>query len=389
MKVFVLGASGTYGSGTAKLLANDDRVEAIALAARNTDKLEALAKEIGAKACIVQADASDSAALCKTLGGYDVLVNATGYYQELIGSVLDATISTNIAYVDISEPTEAAEMAFGRHESAQAAGCTALIGVGSTPGVTTMLGLYAASQLDHCQMLDTGFVVAAGLYFSDDEQVMKQIRQRQKPVAVHQTIIEIMADPVWVVQEGSLVTVDPMEARRKVKLAGYGEAWVYPIAMSTPVTLHEHLPQTDSISVCTAFLPDEVNAILYRYAQNYKRGEADLQTVVSEMFAEVGRLSEEQKSTPLGLPAYLQWACASGEKDGQKITVNVGLSEPLTTVAAFAAGALALGSGAINKPGVWPVEACFEPMQFFDAVSQVQYSRAYNIEALLMEKQEA
>ena len=385
MKIFVLGASGTYGSGTAKLLANDERVAAIALAARNTDKLETLAAEIGPKAIIIQCDASDSSTLANQLAGYDVLVNATGYYQELIEPVLDAAIAAGVAYVDISEPTEALEKAFARKDAASGAGVTAMIGLGSTPGVTSMLGVHAAAQLDRCLSLNTGFVVAAGLYFLGDEAVLQQIQQRQTPLAVHQTIVEIFSDPVQVLENGKLITVDPMDAGRSVKLAGHGEARVYPIAMSTPHTLKDHLAGLESMAVCTAFLPDIINATVYQYAQRYKNGEADLQSVVSDMFTEIGRLPDDQKAAPEGLPAYMQWSVASGEKNGQTTLVRLGLKEPLSTVAAFAAAALALGKGDISKPGVWPVESCVEPLPFFDAVSQVQYGRPYTPESLLME----
>ncbi len=385
MKVFVLGASGAYGSGAAKLLAADERVKTVALGARNTDRLAAPAEEIGAKAEVIGIDAGNSAALTEALNGSDVLVNATGFYQELIEPTLDAAINAGVAYVDISESVEAAEKAFARHKAAQTAGRTAMVGVGSTPGVTTMLGVHAARQLHRCRTLATGFVVATDLYFPGDEKALEEITTRQRPLAVHQTMIEIFADPVQVVENATLHVVDPMQSRRKVKLPGHDETWMYPVAMSTAATLRDHLPDTDSIAVCMAFLPDAVNAAVYRHAQTYKQGNADIQTAVAAMFSEIGRLPEEQKSAPAGLPAYMQWAAASGEKDGAEITVNLGLAEPLSTAAALAAGALALGSGVLRKPGVWPVEACFDPMQFFDTVSQVQYGRAYNRDALLME----
>ena len=62
----------------------------------------------------------------------------------------------------------------------------------------------------------------------------------------------------------------------------------------------------------------------------------------------------------------------------------VSLAEPLSTGAAFAAGALSVARGETVTRGVLSPEAAFDPLVFFDAVSKLEYGRPYRRESLLI-----
>ncbi len=385
LKVFVLGASGLYGGATAKLLADNEEVGVVAIAGRHTETLTPLAGDIGDKASIVTVDALDRSALGAAIKGFDVIVNSTGYYEQLLEPVLGAAIDAGVNYVDISESTEAAELAFAQDRAARDAGITAIHGIGSTPGVTSLLGVYAADQLDHCYQVSCGFVVAASAYFPDDTSVVEIMRKRDIPQAVHATIIEVMSAKVQVIKQGKPEIVDPMSGRFQVPLPQGVDVTVYPIAMSPPLTLYKKLPEAREIASCMAFLPDNINTILYKHAQDHARGKVDLNTAVCNLFEELGTLPAEQRALAEGVPAYAQWAHALGEIDGSRKQVSVSLAEPLATETAFAAGALGVARSEITGLGVLPPEACFEPLAFFDAVSQLGYGRPYNRESILIQ----
>lgn len=81
------------------------------------------------------------------LSGADLVVNMTGPYYTLGPIILDAAIAAGTDYLDICDDADATELLLDRNESAEKAGVTALVGMGSAPGTTNVLVRLALDAL--------------------------------------------------------------------------------------------------------------------------------------------------------------------------------------------------------------------------------------------------
>lgn len=90
-----------------------------------------------------KASAEQAGEIERLIRGADVVVNCT--YGAKCMEILDAAIAARIPYVDV-HGTLLMEERFSRSDAAKAAGVTALIGMGVSPGLTNMLAAWGARK---------------------------------------------------------------------------------------------------------------------------------------------------------------------------------------------------------------------------------------------------
>jgi saccharopine dehydrogenase (NAD+, L-lysine-forming) len=152
--VAVLGAAGTIGPAIVRDLAEGDGVGRLVLLDRAADRVEAVAAAHGggqAKAEVV--DAADPAGLAAALqaAGASVLVNAASYRLNL--SAMEGALGAGCHYVDLGGLYHTTRRQLGLHDRFAAAGLTAVLGLGASPGKTNLLAAWAAAQLDEVRAL--------------------------------------------------------------------------------------------------------------------------------------------------------------------------------------------------------------------------------------------
>lgn len=81
----------------------------------------------------------------------DIVANLAGPYYRTGTQVLDAAIETNTTYLDICDDADVTLPMLERAEAARAAGVTAVIGMGSSPGTTNILIRAAVDYLGPVQ----------------------------------------------------------------------------------------------------------------------------------------------------------------------------------------------------------------------------------------------
>ena len=81
----------------------------------------------------------------------DIVANLAGPYYRTGTQVLDAAIETRTTYMDICDDADVTLPMLERAEAAQAAGVTAVIGMGSSPGTTNILIRAAVDYLGPVQ----------------------------------------------------------------------------------------------------------------------------------------------------------------------------------------------------------------------------------------------
>jgi saccharopine dehydrogenase-like NADP-dependent oxidoreductase len=157
-KVLALGAGG-MGSVAAKTAALLPEVESLTIADINLDAAQRVAAEIGPKAIGIAVDVNNPKQLSDAIAAHDIVLNATGPFYELGSLVLDCAIEHGVHYANICDDWEPTLAMLSRSEAAQKTGTVAIIGIGCSPGITNMLAVKAARQLDEVDELITGWSI--------------------------------------------------------------------------------------------------------------------------------------------------------------------------------------------------------------------------------------
>ncbi len=147
-KVVVLGGCGAVGSVAAKTLAAQESVSKVVIADFRSDGASELAAQIGAgKVEAKFFNAEDQGSIREAIDGADIVLNCVGPFYKTVKTILSAVIEAGINYVDVCDDVDVTLDILNMSDRAKAAGISALIGMGSSPGATNLLAKLAAEQL--------------------------------------------------------------------------------------------------------------------------------------------------------------------------------------------------------------------------------------------------
>jgi saccharopine dehydrogenase-like NADP-dependent oxidoreductase len=147
MKIVVLGGAGKMGCIAAQDLAGDRRVREVVIADWDLDQARAVAETINSpKVGIQQVDVTDHHALVGVLKGADAGLNATVYYFNL--QVMEACLEAGVPYTDMGGLFHITRKQLELSDRFAEAGLSAVLGMGSAPGVPNVQTRYAAARLD-------------------------------------------------------------------------------------------------------------------------------------------------------------------------------------------------------------------------------------------------
>ncbi|HLY30939.1 MAG TPA: saccharopine dehydrogenase NADP-binding domain-containing protein [Ktedonobacterales bacterium] len=155
MHIVVLGGGGAMGRITVRALAEDDRVTQVTVADLRHEAAERVVAWLGKgrdKARAVACDVRDHKALVGLLDGAQALLNATDYPFNL--DVMRAALAARAHYADLGGLFHMTRRQYELHDACREAGITAVLGIGSTPGITNVLARVAVDQLDRVERLD-------------------------------------------------------------------------------------------------------------------------------------------------------------------------------------------------------------------------------------------
>jgi saccharopine dehydrogenase-like NADP-dependent oxidoreductase len=147
MKIVVLGGAGMMGCIAVQDLAHSEAVDEVVIADLNVERAEQVAEFIGsARLSRLQVDVRDHEALVGALRGAQTCLNATVYYANL--EVMGACLEAGTHYTDLGGLFHTTLKQLQLHEQFKAAGLSAILGVGSAPGIPNVQSRYAADRLD-------------------------------------------------------------------------------------------------------------------------------------------------------------------------------------------------------------------------------------------------
>jgi saccharopine dehydrogenase-like NADP-dependent oxidoreductase len=152
MHIVVLGGAGAMGRVTVRTLLDYDDIDQVTIADYSEERAQKLAASLDSnKIAVCQIDVNDGDQLAHLLRGANVALSAVDYVYNV--PVLKACIRGKVHYADLGGLFHMSRTLMGLHAEAQAAGITAILGMGGTPGITNLLARAAVDQLDSVQSI--------------------------------------------------------------------------------------------------------------------------------------------------------------------------------------------------------------------------------------------
>jgi len=371
MRIVVLGGAGKMGCIAVQILASDDRVKEVVLADLNLDQAKIVAEYIKSpKIEIQKVDVNDQEGFLKVLDGASACLNATVYYTNLL--VMETCLKAGVPYTDLGGLFHITRKQLELHDRFEEAGVSAVLCMGSAPGIPNLQARYAADRLDTIESIRIfdGIKPPA----SDDERFS---------YAVPTIIDELTVEPM-VFENGEFVAKPP--------LSEFEDYWFTEPLGILPMHLSLHsevatLPisfQDKGIQECFfkinywGMAKNTVERIKVLADYGFAGQEPvdvggkpviprDLMvTLLSGNVPSVTDLLAPAKTKP---PDWTKEIVTEihGSKDGEELTYRMGTltcKGALPTGAAPAIAAIWLAEDRI-EPGVYPPEACLDPEAFF------------------------
>ena len=152
----------------------------------------------------VTVDARDETATAKLLEGHDAVLNCVTYYFNV--PVMRAALAARVPYTDLGGLYHGSVKQFALHDDFEAAGVPALLGMGSTPGITNVMAGEMARGLDEVEAVH----VRVG---SIDRSVSGPL---PVPYALDTVLDEFSLEPM-VFRDGRAEAVRPMSGRETIE----------------------------------------------------------------------------------------------------------------------------------------------------------------------------
>ncbi len=376
MKIIVLGGAGKMGCIAAQDLAGDRRVKEVVIADRDVAQARTVAETIGnSKVTIRQVDLNDRDALVGLLKGADTCLNATVYYTNL--PVMEACLEAGTCYTDMGGLFHTTRKQLELSDRFAEAGLSAVLGMGSAPGVPNVQARYAADRLDsieHIRIYD-------GIKPPPPDDV-------RFTYAVPTIVDELTLAPM-VYRDGEFVACEP--------LSEFEDYWFTPPLGLLPMHLSLH---SEVATLPVTFRDKGVQETFFKIDYWGMAKETVEKIRVLADFGFAGREPVEVKGQPVVPRDLLVTMMGSyvppitdflappktrppdwvkeivtevrGTQGGKTVTYRLGTltcKGALPTGVAPARAAVWLAEGRI-PPGVHPPEAVLDPVPFFKELEQ-------------------
>ncbi|MBW1808405.1 MAG: saccharopine dehydrogenase NADP-binding domain-containing protein [Deltaproteobacteria bacterium] len=374
-KVIVLGGCGAVGSVAVKTLAAHAAVSKVVIGDLRQQLAVELAAEIGdEKVSALKVDVLDRENLRAAMRGCDLVLNCTGPFYRFVKPILRAVIEAKLAYVDVCDDVDVTSEILAMDQDAKRAGITALIGMGSSPGVTNILALMAArNMLDETESID--------IYHAHGGEPVEG-----EGVIGHRFHCMTIDVPIYL--DGELKTVKFFEPegialQEEVDFYRLGEKIrVYPYPHPEQLTLPNYIKVkrvTNKGTVLPAAYYELTKDLCRLGLASREPIEVKGQSVVPYDFAVAYIIKQRErilKESQFGSQRGATKVVVAGRKNDKPQTYvfnlaseNQALGEGTGIPAAM--GVILMLKGKISKKGVLPPEACVDPLDFLALLPEV------------------
>lgn len=377
MKITVLGAAGKMATGTIRDLAESPEVTEMVLVDLEQCKhlVEERAKSwCSNKASVVSVNINDADNFRAIIRGSATLANCTTHHLNL--KVMDACYAESVNYVDMGGLFHVAKKQLQLNDQWTEKGLTAVLGMGSAPGIVNVMSRYAVDMLDRVE----------SIYIRDG---IVNLAQMDTPLVIPYalgTILDEFMMNAFIFEDGKLNEVPPFYG---------GEVIDFPEPVGTQTvycTIH-----SEEITIPTIFKSKGLKHMSFKLALP-KAFEEKLQflidlglgakepievngsPVVPRDFL-IALSNKLPKPTTKPNDHKVLRVDVSGAKNGQKQEIRLEMIchpyEPWEMGTGVHSVGVPVGvtsrllaSGEITEKGALPAEACVPPKPFFRLLSE-------------------
>ncbi len=377
MKITVLGAAGKMAPGVIRDLAEASDVKEIVLAdlASTQNILEQRARDWGnRKASTVFVDINNPQSLKPAIQGSSALANCTIYYLNL--QVMAACLAEGIHYVDMGGLFHVSRKQMALTDQWKDKNLTAVLGMGSAPGIVNVMSRYAVDRLDTVEAIH----IRDGIINRTKSDTPLAI-----PYALGTLLDEFIMNP-YIFENGDWKEVPPFSGKEEIDFPSpVGTQTVYCTLHSEeatiPVTFRskglEHM--TFKLALPKAF--DEKLRFLVALGLGSKEPihvgntpviPRDFLVAVTERLPKPDAKPDDHKVLRVDV---------SGQKNGRHQDIRVEMicspykpwnmaTGPYSVGVPVGVTCRMLASGMIDERGALPAEACVPPEPFFKLLAE-------------------
>lgn len=363
MHVTVLGC-GVVGTTAIKTLDVLGGFERITIGDIDVHYAQNVADSCTCEARCIKCNAKNPEDLREIMKKSDVVLNCIGPFYEYGPPILSIAIAEGVNYVDVCDDLDATTEELKLHQKAVDNNVSALIGMGSSPGLANVLVKFCENFLD---------ITSVDIYHAHGGE------EAEGPAVVKHRIHSMEMDiPVFL--HGALQTVRLFEDSGKaleevVEFPGVGTYPVYVYPHPETITLPRYIRGVNRVTNMGLVLPPEYAELIKSVVRLGITGEIPLHIGNVEIspldFAVHYILSRREslmETSGFKGPAGCLKIVVSGEKEGKKETYSFalgargqGMGEGTGIPAAI--GTILMAQGKITKKGVLPPEACANPLE--------------------------
>ncbi|MFO8112795.1 MAG: saccharopine dehydrogenase NADP-binding domain-containing protein [Desulfosalsimonadaceae bacterium] len=373
--VTVLGGCGAVGSVAVKTLADSGLFSKITIGDMNEARADELISALPVKNIFfTRTNAEDKEDIRQAVSGSDLVVNCIGPFYKTVKTVLQTVIEEKINYIDVCDDVDVTLDIFDMDAAAKAAGITAVIGMGSSPGATNLLAKFAADNLlDETEAVDI-FHAHGGEPVEGEGVIGHRFHCMQ---------IDIPMFLDGRLQYVKFFSPEGRALRRTFDFPMLGDdIAVYPYPHPEQVTLPNHIPLKQVTNRGTV-LPDEYYGLIKDMCRIGLASQEPLNVkghrVAPYDFAMAYILQERErilKNTNFGQQRGCCSVVARGRKDGKKVEYRFHMASRSQALGEgtgipAAIGAMLMQQDKIKAKGVLPPEGCIDPNHFIEQVTAV------------------
>jgi saccharopine dehydrogenase (NAD+, L-lysine-forming) len=374
-KLVILGGCGAVGSTAVRSLAITGYFDEYVIADKDVEAARKLSSELGPdKVKAVELNADDPASLRDAIAGASVILNCVGPFYKYGPPILEAAIAAGIDYVDICDDLDATEIMLEMDGKAKDAGISALIGMGSSPGMANLMVKFTAETL--LDQVDSVDIYHA--HGGEDVEGPAVIKHR-----FHSMEIDI---PMFLDGEYKTVRLFEESGRALEEETDFRDVGTYPVygyPHPETITLPKYIKGIKRVTNLGLVIPvsyaELIKSMVRLGLTSDEPLEVQGQMIIPREFAVAfvisrrdGLLAEAGIDFPRGCLKIV----IKGRKDGdphsyifQMSSSGMGMGEGTGIPAAM--GAIAMGQGKITLKGAFPPEAAVNPMDMIQLAGEV------------------
>ncbi len=373
MRILLLGGVGWIGSVITRILAEHPDPTEVVIGDLDVAGAQALIDEIGAgdKVSVLKVDATDHDALVAAMKGFDVVANALWY--EMAMRVTLASIEAGVDMVDLGGMADLTRQQLDLHEKVAAAGIINVIGIGETPGISNLFAKWGADRMDTVE----------SIHIRDGEFGKDSLDWLQHSV---RTSMDEMTEPSEIFENGEYVAKPPRSGSELYRFPDpIGEQECFYVPFEEAVTLPRYLGKpVNTIEMKVTVSPDLMRHfdILEQFGMT---SDDPVTTRAGITVPPVDVLIAGVLGMEIPPRAGHTYSCIAvelvGTVDGKPARRRItGMMEDrpdwgvdgegYKTALPLALAAVMVAKGEIPQRGVFPPEACIDPVPFIEKLKE-------------------